>query len=749
MFTIDDLWRIMKYLKDGTTDPNLSELTTTLATSEKEITNTYFDQIIDQPTFTSNDYRMLRQMIIDWYASHKTIATTQKNVSDVHQLPNDHLSELFKSFGFPIGLDLVPLTSKANFFLDLLNFYKKKGTPETLVDVLDYYGFSDTDLIEYWLQKDAYGNLIFRGESVRLAATGSTLLLDSDVSYEKITSTDPHWFQTKDQILEMVGNKKVNLPSKTPYFSLSSIFSLYTINISLSILFRVVEDQHERYILGLELPENVLVKNLGLILPILHVYVGTIYAYERMFGPGVETNYDQYNCYNGPLTYSTDDPPIPQNLSDITTEYETLISTPTSRSDRDAKLIQLIDDWSRPLSSTFLNSINAAAPLLENLNPDFKDVIDSWFDTDNQSYLITYLIGTLDNWIRLNIDSKSPSLVITMLGIGFRDELANIINFFKPYRARLAFMDTAFSIKNPLTESVLLDDWLKTQIEQSHRDVIRPLNFNGDPCNYEFFGGSGPAPPVPVPIPEGYAGYYSKFLWDLGGIFDAPPLDQMDEDYMERFNKYLQSLLIGSICDRVITRIELNFKEILGVSFPRGNYDSGDFYDVDADTATDAHDAGIVIKQWQDSFTYDIDIGERGMGDDVPVIDGPITGIETTTVDTFGMEPPVMMDVGSSYDTLNPKAAVRDTFHIDISSLGFSNSSTNVTGTISSGGPELMTSSANMSTLIFNTELTLGMAESLSSSNAIISVTVSVPLLIGLNYYFDNDGSFDTPPKAT
>jgi hypothetical protein len=476
VFTIDDLWRIMEYLKDGTTDPELSELTTTLATSEKYITQGFFDNVLDQPNFNSEDYRRLREMIIDWYSSHKTISTTQKYVSDVHQLPNSHLSELFRSFGFPIGLNLVPLTSKANFFLDLVNFYKKKGTPETLVDVLDYYGFSDTDLIEYWLQKDQYGELIFRGESVRLAATGSTLLLDTDVPFEKITSADPHWMQSADQIENLIQNNKINLPSKSPYFSLSSIFSLFQINISLSILFRIVEDQYDRHVAGFELPYNTPVKNVGTVLPILHIYIAAIYTFEKSFGYGTSTTFTQYSCYNGDIDYRIDSetPPIPYGLSELSKQYEELIKRPLSRDDRTDRLEELINEWTRPLSESFVNSINAAEPLFEELNPSFKAVVDSWFAVGDESYLMTYLLGTLDNWIRLNIDSKSPSLVITMLGLSFRKELSDIINFFKPYRARLAYMDTAYSIKNPLSESIILDEWLFTEIQNSHHSHIRP-----------------------------------------------------------------------------------------------------------------------------------------------------------------------------------------------------------------------------------------------------------------------------------
>jgi len=735
VFTIDDLWRIMEFLKDGTTNPNLSELTTTLATSEKEITNSFFEQILDQQTFNSEDYRRLRTMIIDWYSSHKTISTTQKLVSDVHTLPDKHLSELFKSFGFPIGLNLVPLTSKANFFLDLVNFYKKKGTPETLVDVLDYYGFSDTDLIEYWLQKDQHGNIIFRGTSVRLASAGSTLLLDSDVPYDKLVSTDPHWFQTKDQIENLIQTKKINLPSKTPYFSLSSIFSLFTITISLSILFRVVEDQYDRYMAGQEIANNILVKNLGLILPILDVYVGTIYAFERMFGYGSTTTFTRYNCYNGSLDY-IGDPPLPQNLSNLTKVYEDLISRPISRLDRDTRLVELINSWTRPLSQNFLNSINASEPFLEALNPNFKAVIDSWFDVGDQSYLITYLIGTLDNWIRLNIDSKSPSLVITMLGLGFRDELMNIINFFKPYRARLAYMDTAYSIKNPLTESVILDEWLLTQIEQNQHDSIRPPggyceaisqqqiddieNFDWyaliDEWKWDkgkFFDQPPVAPKTPVkksilpisgcenlewwydigkkydiPIPPEYL----NFKYDSGGYYDIIP-------YLQRcLMELIKHHPKGGLCDYVDYKIGTFYHDRVGM---RNRFDR--HWDEEA-----SFDSGIE-EQWADKIiiedgrlindevvvddteqnkviivrNYHSDFDTGGSFDGyveevVTIPSNPMIDINQSFRETFGNTPPLQMDRGDTYDTDYSQAIVRDEFYIEISYRGYCNISSNV-----------------------------------------------------------------------
>ena len=471
MFKIDDLWRIIRFLKDGTTDPNISNLTTTLASSEKEIVNSFFESILDQSVFLTKDYNRLRSMFIYWYESHRTLSTTQKKSSDVHTLPNEHLSELFRSFGFEIGLNLVPLSSKANFFLDLVNFYKKKGTPETLVDVLDYYGFSDTDLVEYWLQKDEFGNLIFRADSVRLAATGSTILADTDVPFNRLTDDDPHWMQTESQIEQLILANKINLPSKTPYYSLSSTFYLYRLNCAVAIMSRIIQDQYYRYDNGLSIPENVPIKNIGEVVSLLEVYLSSIYVFERMFGAGVVPSYTNFDCYNGTITYSGD-PPIPTGLSDLVDDFNDLIIRPTTRADRDSRIITLHDMWSRPLSGNFLNvAAGTAESILSVLNPDLLMLYESWFTAGDQNYLVSYLIGTLDNWIRVNIDSQAPSLVITVLGLGFREELDQIINFFKPYRARLAYMDTAYSIKNPLTESIIFEDIFLTDIYQYLHEV--------------------------------------------------------------------------------------------------------------------------------------------------------------------------------------------------------------------------------------------------------------------------------------
>ena len=148
MFTIDDLWKVFKVLQgDEDEVTTLSDSFKSLIKSEKTVTTTLFENVIDQAAYNSGDYSRIRSFLVDWYTSLKSIATLQKEVSaDLFSLPDSDLDELFRSFGYDHSTDLtfgngVQLnTNKVNLFFDLVNLYKIKGTPESIIRVLRYYG---------------------------------------------------------------------------------------------------------------------------------------------------------------------------------------------------------------------------------------------------------------------------------------------------------------------------------------------------------------------------------------------------------------------------------------------------------------------------------------------------------------------------------------------------------------------------------------------------------------------------------
>ncbi len=197
MFTITDFFSIMNYI-DSTSVVTLDANTQILAKSEQAISTQLFENTIDQLVYTTSDYRRLRNFLINWYSSHRTIISTQKQVSDIFSMPDTHLDELFKSFGYIFSTKPMPFLTKANFFLDLVNLYKIKGTPESLVNILEYYGLVDIDLAEYWLELDTHDKLVFRSE--RYLPPGVLDIAFVNIPFEDVVQSDPHWILTETNI---------------------------------------------------------------------------------------------------------------------------------------------------------------------------------------------------------------------------------------------------------------------------------------------------------------------------------------------------------------------------------------------------------------------------------------------------------------------------------------------------------------------------------------------------------------------
>ena len=127
MFTLNDLWKIFDVIK-GEEVSDITIVLKALAQSEKATTQKLFENTIDQFTFNSKDYIRFKKFLINWYASLKTIGSMQSKVSDPFSLPDIHLDELIRSFGYPYSKDINSLPgsknavnqSKVNLFFDLV-----------------------------------------------------------------------------------------------------------------------------------------------------------------------------------------------------------------------------------------------------------------------------------------------------------------------------------------------------------------------------------------------------------------------------------------------------------------------------------------------------------------------------------------------------------------------------------------------------------------------------------------------------
>lgn len=272
MFDINDVWKIMDYLKDVRDDVrngtnlstvnnlDLDERLRTLARSESIITDKMFSNSLDQVCFDTADYERVRNLLVDWYSTHKTITSTQRYCTDLYRMPEDHLDELFASFGITIGLDTktVPyFENKVALFLDLVNLYRKKGTPYALKQILEYYGFKGPVITEYWLLKNTAGQLVFRGEDAVSVTTEEI----ADISFDEMIEDDPHWMLTETQIETAITNNVIHLPSKSPYFSLTSRVSLQDLTALMSIITRIVEEEYNIWEETGSLPDEIEIGN--------------------------------------------------------------------------------------------------------------------------------------------------------------------------------------------------------------------------------------------------------------------------------------------------------------------------------------------------------------------------------------------------------------------------------------------------------------------------------------------------------
>ena len=472
MITTDNFWKLVQYLKDGTYSNNTPESTLRLvADSEKQVTTNFFKNTLDQTSFNKDDYLKLRDFFIDWYASLRTIITIQKNASDAFSLTNFQINELFKSFGYTPSIDIIPLNAKSSFFLDLVNFYKVKGTPNTIANVLEYYGFSDTNINEYWLLKNGNDQLVFRPENIITSSTYDPLIISKhDVHYDVMVNNDPHWYYTYQQIYDTIDTNLIRLPSKSPYFSLTTNFYLNRLSSALAILSKVIRDEYVRFITGQPLLQNLLIKNLGVLTSILEVYIATCYSFTKIFGHSdiLSSQFLNLFSYNLDIPYLnslTGEPPSPTGLADIQKTYlDEILKRPVTRDEQKSRIIALDEIWSYPTESHYLQGVDDTGTLLQLLNPDLKSLCDLKIDINDQKTLMYSLVSTLDHWIRTNIATDTPSIVISLLGFGYEDEIKQIIEFFKPYRARLAFIDEIYVIKDPLHESVVVEETQQTII---------------------------------------------------------------------------------------------------------------------------------------------------------------------------------------------------------------------------------------------------------------------------------------------
>lgn len=464
---IDQFWEVFKAVA-GDASADVTESTNALAKSDRTKVESYFSNVIDQFTFSTADYNRLRKFLIDLYATHRTQSSISLKSTDPHALTNSDLDELFRSFGYPEstslkGFDENPLEQKVQFFLDLVNLYKVKGTPQSLVDVLQYYGVTEVDIYEFFIKKSDPGSLIFDGNAV-----AGTTVSPSDVSfpYANITASDPHWLYTEQQILQLDQLNKINLPSKTPYLGVQPVVDLE--GAEMAIIERYVQDQYDYYAAhGSVPPPTAEVTYVGETVSLLELYLACVYMFNKLFDQGSDKP-TRFICYDG------------TNVGDevsIIDEFESLTQQRVETRDQlKTRQAEYLDIFSRIKARNFLVDESSSGTFLSTINPSLKSALD----TAGEPLDVLYsLLKDLALWVRANIGYGFVNFGFILFGIQeFFKDLKPVIDFFKPYRARLLLLER-LQVRNRLFNTVIVEDDLDVDTNLQFHDF---LTADSTPC---------------------------------------------------------------------------------------------------------------------------------------------------------------------------------------------------------------------------------------------------------------------------
>jgi len=542
LFKLEDLWKVWNLLKGETVD-DLSKALESIAKSEQAKSTTFFNTTLNQFAYSSNDYTRLKSFIIDWYASMKSLLSTQAQASDPFSLPDSHLNELFKSFGYPYPTDLTTQsndvnTTKVNFFLDLVNLYKIKGTPASIISALQYYGLKDIDIYEFWLKMNPSGNPYFLGE---WTAGTTTVKTPYEIPFASMIANDPHWLMTQSQVKALHASNKINLPSRSPYFAMRP---KHEIGVVVAIVERILQDEYISWVASSDKSQWLIdhqeagITSVGTENSLLELYLSSLYIFNETYSAGLippyqwdGTSYNSINffCYDGTKT----------NYTEIINDYYDLISRPETKDEREDNIDILNDLYSRNQSTNFLINRQTAGQKLELVNSDLKDLLDEIkISEEFPGELLQSLLQDLWTWTKNNIGLGYLNILYLILGeSAFVSQLGNVIDFFKPYRARLLTLEL-IEFNNPLTDSILLYD------EISNIDISETI-IDWATCD------SVPCCPNLDTTCGGPDTYYSRLTYDCDSYYDigaACDKDNVQIDITEEIHDIFICLPDGTSC---------------------------------------------------------------------------------------------------------------------------------------------------------------------------------------------------------
>jgi len=231
-----------------------------LSYSEREKSQKFFEKVLDQHVYFSQDHSKIRRYIIDWYSSHKTQITKARRSTDLNLLTSEELNEFMVSYGFPYPRNIISRSNRIQFLSNLIKNYQKKGTSETIANIVSLYGLRNVLISEWWIRYDSRRSREFfaRSNVVHPEISRNDKSLELEKSYEEFILNNPHWQMTYSDLSSAYNKSsdlsdglfynKVSLPSITNIISIETHSNLVELELACAVFQRKIEESLDFWI---------------------------------------------------------------------------------------------------------------------------------------------------------------------------------------------------------------------------------------------------------------------------------------------------------------------------------------------------------------------------------------------------------------------------------------------------------------------------------------------------------------------
>jgi len=209
----------------------------------------YFMTVLYNKSFESYTYYknfvrfLLVIMTAERFLNLKLDPNTRNNIDlfDEYSLRN-----LFISYGLDFFEDLT-VNYQRRILKNINKLLQYKGTEQVMVEILEIFGFTNTEVFKYYLTKNYeidgdtglkdynQPKLEFYGVPINSNNLDRDLITYPSIDYETMVANDPYWKATKEEILQKDFNF---LPTK--YITLESVMDLLKETLDLSYFYNTV-----------------------------------------------------------------------------------------------------------------------------------------------------------------------------------------------------------------------------------------------------------------------------------------------------------------------------------------------------------------------------------------------------------------------------------------------------------------------------------------------------------------------------